>query len=199
MSLHDEETLVKLVKNFEKFSSLCGKLGERSEQIIAFVNHFQDRLVTCPASSRTEYHNAFPGGLVDHSLRVLSLTLKLAKAYEFTFPQESVILAALFHDIGKLGGLNEEYYVPETSSWHLERGKKYTHNPKLQYMTTAHRGLFLLQHFGVKLTEDEFQAILLNDGPEAEENSPYKMRECKLALVLHQADRMACEFEKNKS
>lgn len=196
---NDDEALARLVKNFEKFSTFCGKLGERSGPALELVNHFQDRLVTCPASSRSEYHNAVPGGLVDHSLRVLSLTLKLAKTYEFSFPQDSIIIATLFHDIGKLGGLTEEYYLPETSSWHLERGKKYTHNPKLQYMTTAHRSLFLLQHFGLRLTEDEFTAILLNDGPEADENKPYSMRECKLAIVVHQADRMACEFEKNKS
>lgn len=195
MTEYDDSYLEKITKNYDKFVALCANLGDRAPAVKAMIDHLGDRLVMAPASSREAYHNAWPGGLIDHSLRVLQLTIKLVKAYEFDFPRESLIISALFHDLGKVGGITEDHYIP-ADEWQKKRGQPYTYNPKLQFMSSAHRGLFLLQHFGVKLTEDEFMSILLNDGPEAEENRIYSMKEPTLAVVIHQADRMACEFEK---
>ena len=191
----ENDDLTKIVKNYEKFVAFCSKLGDRTASVQALVDHLGDRLVTCPASSRVAFHNAWPGGLVDHSLRVLTLAVKLTKTYEMSFPLESIIISALFHDIGKVGGLTEDHYIP-ADDWQQKRGQKYTYNPKMQFMSSAHRGLYLLQHFGVVLSEDEFLAILLNDGPEASENALYSMKEPTLAVIIHQADRMACELEK---
>jgi len=56
-----------------------------------------------------------------------------------------------------------------------------------------------MQQFDVKLTQDEWLAIKLNDGHEADENRPYRMKESVLALVIHAADRMACQQEKEIS
>lgn len=194
----DEEFLAKITRNHEKFVGFCKTLGDRSEPIMRMVEHLGDRLVTAPASSREAFHNAWPGGLIDHSLRVLSLTIKLVKAYELSFPKESIVISALFHDLGKVGGLEKDHYIA-AEDWQKKRGQLYTYNPALQYMTNSHRSLFLLQHFGVPLTEDEYLAIMLNDGPEADENRIYSMKEPTLAVVIHQADRMACEFEKSQA
>lgn len=196
MSQLDDDILAKMSKNWTMFTNLCSGLGERSQAIKNLLDHFGDRLALAPASSRDSFHNAFPGGLIDHSIRVLKLTMKLCKAYEVEFSKESIIISALFHDLGKVGNLDEDHYLPEDSDWHRKQGKKYKHNSKLQFMSTAHRAVYLLQHFGVQLTESEFLAIMLNDGPEAPENVIYSMKEPTLAVIIHQADRMACEFEK---
>ena len=192
----DEKHLEKITKNYEKFVSFCTTLGDRTAAVNELIEHLGERLVTCSASSRVDYHNAWPGGLVDHSLRVLTCAIKIAKSMEVNVSKESLVLSCLFHDIGKVGSLTADAYLPETSAWHKERGRVYTPNYDIQYMTSAHRGLFLLQHFDVKLTEDEFMAILLNDGPEADENRVYSMKEPTLAVIVHMADRMACEIEK---
>ena len=146
----------KIKKNYDIFLKLCGSLGDRSAGVLKFVEYFGTRLAMCPASSKTQYHNAFPGGLIDHSLRVLANAHKIAQLYSDDIPKDSLILSALFHDIGKVGDLENDYYLHQDSNWHRERGMMYKHNDKLVYMTSADRGLFLLQHFDVKLTEDEW-------------------------------------------
>jgi len=191
-------------KNYDTFVKLCGALGDRSEVVLAMVDHFGERLALTPASSRKEFHCAFPGGLVDHSLRVLANANNLIKIWETDedIPKESLILSALFHDFGKVGGLEEgeDLYLHETSEWHRNvLGRMYTHNSDIAYMTTSDRALWLMQQFDVKLTQDEWLAIKLNDGHEADENRPYRMKESVLALIIHAADRMACQQEKEIS
>lgn len=194
-----ELTPEQIKENYEKFVSLAMKTGDfRKESLERFFAHFEERLALCPASSKTGFHNAFPGGLVEHSLRVLRNCNRLVQVYKdiFDISQESMIFASLFHDIGKLGGIDEERYVPQTSDWHAKQGNLYEYNPKMPFLTTAHGGLFLLQSFGVKMSHEEWQSILLNDGQYDEGNVAYKLKESPLALLVHQADVVATITEK---
>ena len=193
MSLSPED----IASNFDKYRSFMEKLGDRSEAALALVDHLGERLALCPASSKKEYHAAFPGGLVDHSLRVLSNALKLTKTFGWDLPKDSLIIGCLLHDLGKVGDHENDYYVPQTDSWRVEKlGEVYTRNQKMQYMTVPHRGVWLCQHFGLKLTQDEFLAIMLNDGQYDEVNAPYKMKEPQLADVVHLADYISTKQEK---
>lgn len=174
------------------------KLGDRSEAALALVDHLGERLALCPASSRKDYHAAFPGGLVDHSIRVLGNAMRLVKAFGWDIPRESLIIGCLLHDIGKVGDHEQDYYLPQTDGWRVEKlGENYTHNRAMQYMTVPDRGVWLCQHFSLKLTQAEFLAIKLNDGQYAEENAPYKMKEPMLADVVHLADYISTKQEKN--
>lgn len=187
-----------IAANFEKYRSFMEKLGDRSEAALALVDHLGERLALCPASSRKDFHAAHPGGLVDHSLRVLSNALKLCKTFGWDIPKESLIIGCLLHDLGKAGDHEHDYYLPQTDSWRVDKlGEMYTHNKKIQYMTVPDRGVWLCQHFGLKLTQDEFLAIKLNDGQYDETNAPYKMKEPLLADVVHAADLIATKQEKN--
>ena len=38
----------------------------RQSQLLEFYNKYQERIMLMPASHKKEYHNAFPGGYVDH-------------------------------------------------------------------------------------------------------------------------------------
>ena len=49
----------------------------------------------------------------------------------------------------------------------------YTHNPKLQYMSVPDRGLWLLQHYGIKVTDKEMIGMRLTDGLYDEANKSY--------------------------
>ena len=193
MSLTPED----IASNFDKFRSLCERLGDRSGPALSLVDHFAERLALCPASGRKEFHLAEPGGLVDHSLRVLSNAMKLCKAFDHSLPKESLIIGCLFHDIGKLGDLEHEYYLPQDSDWHREKlGEMYKYNKSMQYMTVPDRGVWLCQHFGLKLSQDEWLAIKLNDGQYADENAPYKMKEPRLVDIVHTADLISTKQEK---
>lgn len=193
MSLTPED----IAANFDKYRSFMEKLGDRSEAALALVDHLGERLALCPASSRKEYHNAFPGGLVEHSLRVLTNALKLCKTFGWEIPKESLIIGALLHDLGKVGDHEQDYYIPQDSDWHRDKlGEMYKHNKTMQYMTVPDRGVWLCQHFGLRLTQAEFLAIKLNDGQYDETNAPYKMKEPRLADVVHMADVIATKQEK---
>jgi len=128
----------------------------------------------------------------------LSNVLKLTKTFDLQFSKESLIISSLLHDSNKYGSVQNPYYVPETEDWRLRKGYNYKINPKLEnWFASGHRGLFLLQYFGVKLTEEEWLAILLNDGTEVDENRVYTFKEPKLAIIVHMADRWACQIEKD--
>ena len=69
-------------------------------------------------------------------------------------------------------------------------------------MTVTDRGLFLLQHFGIKMTENEYLGLKLTDGMYEEANksyyvsySPDRQLKTNIAYILHQADMMASHIE----
>lgn len=186
----------KISENFAKFEALCKKLGDRSENVQKMIDHLGERLALCPASSRVDYHSCFPGGLVDHSLRVLTNAGRLAKVHECNFPLDSLIISCLFHDLGKVGDENEDYYVPQKSDWHRDKGMLYEYNDALPYMSVPHRSVYLMQRFEVQLSREEYLAILLNDGQYVEANKSYAMKEPMLSMIVHQADAFSTLWEK---
>lgn len=193
MSLTPEE----IESNWKKMLSLLEKCGDRAPDALRMVEALGERLALCPASGKRDYHNAFPGGLVDHSLRVLGNAMRLAGAFGWKIPRDSLILACLFHDLGKVGDHENDYYVPQTDQWRVDKlGEEYTYNKDIQYMTVPDRGIFLCQHFGLKLKQDELLAIRLNDGQYADENAAYKLKEPMLADVVHMADLISTKQEK---
>ena len=64
------------------------------------------------------------------------------------YTEKEVIFCAMHHDLGKIGDLKNEYYIPNESEWHRKnQGKIYNHNDKLHYMNVTDRTFWLLQHF----------------------------------------------------
>lgn len=194
----------KIQSNFETFRSFCEKTEDRSAAVLHMVDTLADKLATCPASGRKDFHLAIPGGLVDHSLRVLNTAVKLTKSFGWNIPKDSLVISCLFHDIGKVGTYNEkgeffDYYVPQTSDWHRDKlGEYFVISDKIPFMTTRQRSLFLMQHFGIKLSHEEYLAILLNDGYVLDENKQYCLKEPLLAHVVMTADYIATNQEKGK-
>ena len=181
---------------WEKFESLLKRLSD--DNLNNLLSNMGERIVMCPASSRTDQYSCFPGGLVQHALTVTSSMRSLDKAYGFDLPTASILKVGLLHDIGKVGDLTKRYFVEQDSSWHREKlGQMYKYNDTLNKMSVSHRTLWLLQHFGVTLNNDEWIAIQLASGSHFEENRFYVGHEPTLALVLQQAKAMAIHLEKN--
>ena len=196
-------TAEQIEQNYNKFRSLCEKLGDRSSAAIRLVDELGEKLALCPASSRNDYHLAIPGGLVDHSLRVLQNALTYSRAFGWALPKDSLIIASLFHDIGKLGlpnsdGTFSDYYVPQDSDWHRDKlGEMYKYNKEMRHMKTPQRSVFMCQHYGIHLNSDEYLAILLNDGFVVEDNKTYCLKEPLLAHVVMTADYISTRQEKS--
>lgn len=183
----------------------------RWEQLKPLYDAIENELTIAPASGKTYFHNAFPGGYLDHVLRVTEAALKIASLYkslegDINFTKQELIFAALHHDLGKLGNPDEgPYYVEQDSDWHRKRGELYKQNENLQYMKAPERGLFLLQKYGVQVTQTEWLAIKLSDGIYDEGNksylinyAPYAMK-TNLPYIIHWADHISSRVENDKS
>lgn len=173
--------------------------SDRKDKIVEMLEGDLGSLYfTAPASSKDEYHYNWAGGLAKHSLNVYKNLRKLNEAFDQKFSEESMVIVALFHDLGKaaISTLDKPFYTPQTEDWKKKRGWTHEFTPDPFYMPTHVRSIFVLQHFGVVLKPNEFTAIYLNDGQYVDENKPYRLKECPLALMTHMADRLALEQEK---
>lgn len=196
------DTLIKLIEN--------NFVGDRKENLLKMYKHFEGRMMFAPASSKEHFHNAFPGGYVDHVLNITNAVEKVYGLWEdlganINFTHEELIFATIHHDLGKVGSPDEDYYIPNTSDWHRKnQGKIYTPNPQLQYMNVADRSMWLLQHFNIKVSENELLGIKLADGMYDESNKSYYISfspdfelKTNLPYIIHQADMMASKIERD--
>ena len=206
-------TAEQLQENFDKLIALIDAhiTGERKDQLIKLYSDHAERIMMMPASSTDHHHNAFPGGYVDHVLRVVDCALSLVKVWQaqgadINYTTEELVFAAINHDLGKIGDENSEQYLPNDSEWHRKNmGKMYKVNPEPAFMLVPDRGLFLLQQRGIKVSLNEWFGIRLHDGVYDEANRAYYFSNSKdsklrtnLPILLHHADHMASriEFEK---
>ena len=182
--------------------------GERLEKLLKMYDYFEERMCLAPASGKQHFHNAHAGGYVEHVIHVTNLALQIKEVWEkngatINFTDEELVFAALHHDLGKVGDLADDYYTPNDSEWHRKnQGLIYKHNPNLQFMTVTDRALFLLQHFGIVLSDNEYIGLRLTDGLYEEANksyyigySPERALRTNIAYILHQADMMATHIE----
>jgi hypothetical protein len=181
----------------------------RKTKLKEFYTKYQDRLILMPAAHKKEYHNAFPGGYVEHVNRVIECSLKLYDLWvdmgvdNTTFTVEELVFSALNHDLGKMGDENNEAYIPQTDKWRQEKlGEDYMFNDKVPFASVPDRGLFLLQSHGVQYTFNEMVAIQTHDGLYDEANKKYLMTympeqkpRTSLPYIVHQADLMAARIE----
>lgn len=204
-------TAEQLQENWVKFTGHINEYisSPRKEKLLEFYSKFEDRLVLMPASHKKEYHNAFPGGYIEHVNRVVECALKQYDLWESegcdmsTFTKEELVFSAINHDLGKMGDETHESYLPQTDKWRKEKlGEDYMHNKEIAFAAVPDRGLFLLQQHDVKYTFNEMVAIQTHDGLYDPANEKYLksyMPETKprtaLPFILHFADMMAARIE----
>src|SRR5574337_52558 len=156
-----------------------------------------EQFMVAPASGRRRYHNAFPHGLVDHSLRVAKNAYALAETlWPGRWKPEQLMFLGLVHDIGKAGVPGEPFYVPVQEQWKERRGEFWEIDQEV-YAPNQEIGVWTLLKEGVDLSYEEMQAIRLNDGAAAQGNESYSFHESDLALIIHWADHAALRQEKN--
>ena len=163
----------------------------QNENIKKLFNHFDGRLVETPASGRPSYHNCWPGGWLDHTLRVIETSLKVYDNFvdlgvEVTTSKSEIVLSAMFHDLGKLGDLDEPYYIYQTDDWRRRKlNEHYVMNNKLEPMSVTDRSLWLLQHFNVDISSEVWKAIKMSDGMFDKGNEDLFRRSTDSRNILH--------------
>ena len=200
---HDE-----FIKTLEKYFS-----GQRLKQLKHFYTEteYAARLVTAPASGKAHYHNAYIGGYIDHINNVIYNSLGIKKLYEvqgvvFDFELEELIFAAMHHDLYKLGTNEFEFYVPETSDWHIKnQGSLFKVNSKIPYTDGADMTFYILQQNGITYSHTEMLGIKLADGMYNDDNVKYlktfeadKSLRTLLPAIIHSADYISLNVERNQ-
>jgi hypothetical protein len=176
-----------------KYSDLFELLGVRKAQVLAFKEFIERETswLTSPASTR--FHLNVERGLLLHSVGVAYTALGVRSLLAPDISDESVVIAALFHDLGKVGYPGKPYYLPNDVPWEItKRNITYKTNPEATTMNLAVRSLYLIAN-RIDLTEDEAQAIVAHDGIYPVSggviNLDYHHKECRLQMIVHFADK----------
>ncbi len=176
-----------------KYGELFALLGDRKAQVLAFKDYIERETswLTSPASTR--FHLNVERGLLLHSVGVTYNALGTRDLLAPDIPDESIVIAALFHDLGKVGYPGKPYYLRNDVQWEItKRNMTYKVNPEVTTMNLAVRSLYLISN-RVALSEDEAQAIVAHDGiypvSGGVNNLDYHHKECRLQMIVHFADK----------
>jgi hypothetical protein len=188
------ELIEKLESNWELYVKLVGKIKNEDARtaLLGLCDELKDRLAAAPASTQTKFIAAFPGGLVSHSLNVLRVAKNVNEACKTKIDSDSIIITSLFHDVGKVGNADSDYYTEHQSDWHKNRGIMYEINEELGNIPVSQRSLWWINGSGCPLSEDELAAIasLANVGQSTFASQFYNAP--MLTVVLQTAVRVAC-------
>ena len=153
-----ELTKKQIVKNTEKYLSTARKHGFITEELELLLG---EDLIKAPASSFEHLHNAFEGGLIDHTLRVAKHMVYINQNNlidGLKISDASLFKVALLHGIGKV-----KLYVPSTDQWKHNRGQFHDFNNDLVSMRVGERSIFYATTSGIEFTDEEYAAILNYD------------------------------------
>ena len=171
---------------------------EGSDKLLDFLLNGSD-FFTAPASTR--YHGAHEGGLVEHSLNVYDCLKdmlerpRMKELYGIEYPEESIAIAGLLHDICKVNFYKTSYrnVKDETGRWQsvpyytIEDTLPYGHGEKSAYIVSAY----------MRLTRDEAFAIRYHmgfSGPEDANQVGRALEMFPLAFALCVADMEASYY-----
>lgn len=172
---------------------------EGAEDLIEFMEEIG--FFTAPASGGNHEHQE--GGLARHSLNVMTMGEKFGVAAyggeKYNEIKDSVVIAALLHDLGKCGDYGKQMYVPNfvqdgrptkaapEQKYKQSDKKPWKRNTELLPLDHATRSVKLATLY-IDLTEQEEYAIRYHDGLYETANYGVKGNETELYMLLHWAD-----------
>lgn len=182
----------RILKNKQTFLEKNELYGILNKELLDYLG---EDLLTAPASTMTSLHNAFPGGLIDHVLKTTKYAIGINKLLpdSISVDAQSIVKVCFLHQIGKTF-----LYKWCESEWHRNnQGKMYDFNEELISMKIGERSVYYAMKYGIKLSEEEYQAIVNYDKPEDDKQS--KWYGSTLSTILKQANELAIIEEKNNN
>jgi hypothetical protein len=176
----------------ERYEKLKGIVKERKVQFNELIGFMENETAWLTSPASTKYHLCEEGGLLEHSVNVAETMLKIKSAIAPVISDESCVIVAILHDLGKVGMPGRPQYIVNEPS---ERQKQYGYpastpykfNNELTYLSVPVRSIYLAMKY-IDLTEDEVQAIVYHDGQYVEDNTSVATHEEPLTLLLQYAD-----------
>jgi hypothetical protein len=183
---------------------------ERAAKLLSFYSDFEDRVKNAPASGKIFYHCAYPGGYLDHVLRVIDTAVKFVRFYKHVggdadFTEQEVIFAAMHHDLGKLGTPDQSFYEVEPDMYWIEQGYTYKVREEEVRMDTYDRTIQLLNSYGIRFTPKEMVGMRMANGCFDEgarmyfnAPGPFSPLGCNIGYIVHWADWMCTRAESDQ-
>jgi hypothetical protein len=176
----------------KRYHSLKEKVSKRKTEFKALCDFIEDKTEWMTAPASTRFHLCKKHGLLEHSCNVAETMLKMKQVLSPDISDESCVIVALLHDLGKTGMPgNPQYLINEPSPRQKQHGypawTPYRFNNDLTYLSVPVRSLYLALPF-LPLSEEETQAIVYHDGQYVEDNRSVAKHEQPLTLLLQYAD-----------
>lgn len=197
------KNIEQIAEDYEKLFIGCYILTQSKQSTEGIERRYQRALdwlrttdfYTAPASTR--YHEAFPGGLVSHSIKVYNKVIDLLKTDTFkSVPMEDAAMVSLIHDWCKIDfyeSYTRNVKDDKTGKWRQEPG--YTINQKGLPLGHGATSLYLASRVMV-LTPEQALAIRWHMGrwnvAKVEEGELQKANEAwPIVHLLQFADQLA--------
>ena len=163
-----------------------------TENMLELITDYAELITTQPASA--DHHLNHKGGWLQHTFNVFNVAQRLSfmvrpdESEMHKIHMESLLFCVLVHDIGKLGYTYNPGYIEndETGEWE--------YNKNLDHMSHEQRTLFILHKYGIRLSPDEYVAILYHAGLYSHTVNQINRAETPLLLLLHTADNLSAKI-----
>lgn len=179
---------VDLQEQRERFIACCRENIRREglDRLLDWLD--KSDFFQAPASTR--FHGAYAGGLCEHSLDVLECARKLMQAFALPLKEESLTIAALFHDVCKVNFYKEDTRNQKINGQWVSV-PYYTIEEKFAFGGHGSKSVFLIERF-MRLKVDEAVAINchmgFSEGGNAAQSIGRSYEQYPLAWVIHAAD-----------
>ena len=194
--------MTSIIENKERFVQLFKENITRpgSEKLLNYLLSEGSDFFTAPASTR--YHGAYEGGLCEHSLHVYDCLkdylerTRVKDEFGLNYPDESIAIAALLHDICKVNLYRVSYRNAKNEQGVWEKVPYYTVEDTIPY-GHGEKSVMMITEY-IKLTPEEKYCIRWHMGftepKELYNTLGQAFKKFPLALLLHEADLEATYF-----
>ena len=177
---------------WKRYEALRAKIIRRSDEFDDLMEFIETRTAWLTAPASTRFHLCRENGLLEHSVNVAETLIRLKDTLYPLIEDESCVIVALLHDLGKSGTPEGAQYLKNEPT---ERQRQYGYSPthpysfnrNLTYLSVPIRSLYLALPY-ITLSEDEAQAIAYHDGQYVDDNRSVAKNERPLTLLLQYAD-----------
>ena len=176
----------------DRYNALKALVKNRAGEFADLMSYIETETEWLIAPASTRFHLCRENGLLEHSVNVAETLIRIKNTLYPLIEDESCVIVALLHDLGKVGMPKEPLYIKNKPTENQRRAGygptyPYSYNSDLTYLSVPVRSLYLALPF-LPLTEEETQAIVYHDGQYVDDNRSVAKNERPLTLMLQYAD-----------
>jgi len=175
-----------------RYDALKAKVVARADEFAGLMEYIENETEWLTAPASTRFHLCKESGLLEHSINVAETLISIKNTLYPIIEDESCVIVALLHDLGKVGMPNQPLYLKNKPTENQRRAGygptyPYSYNTNLTYLSVPIRSLYLALPF-LTLSEEETQAIAYHDGQYVDDNKSVAKNENPLTLLLQYSD-----------